>query len=74
MIGHQQIAKQLHLMDRERFRENLLEGDIVLLFLEDFSSEVSAIAGVIKPARFVSSGRSWHARSLSNLDHQIKEA
>ena len=37
------------LMDRERFRENLLEGDIVLLFLEDFSSEVSAIEGVIRP-------------------------
>jgi hypothetical protein len=72
VIGHQQIAKQLHLMDRERFRENLLEGDIVLLFLEDFSSEVSAIEGVIKPARFVSSGRSWHARSLSNLDHQLQ--
>jgi hypothetical protein len=29
---------------------------------------------VIKPARFVSSGRSWHARSLSNFDHQNKEA
>jgi hypothetical protein len=74
VIGHQQIAKQLHLMDRERFRENLLEGEIVILFLEDFSSEVSAIKGVIKPARFVSSGGSWHARSLSNLDHQTKQA
>jgi hypothetical protein len=73
-IGHQQIAKQLHLMDRDRFRENLLEGDIVLPFLEDFSSPVSAIEGVIKPARFVSSGRSWHAKSQSDLEHPNKEA
>jgi hypothetical protein len=41
-------------MKRERLCKDLLEGDIVGLFLEDLSSEISMVKGVIKPARFVS--------------------
>ncbi len=53
VIGHQLVAVELDIVDLESFMQNLLEGDVVFVFLENRGSKVSTVQGVVKPSRLV---------------------
>ncbi len=67
-MGHQLEREQVGRIPLQPLSQDPLEGLVVFLLLEDRAAHMTAIEGVVQPARFVRSRWSWHAPSLTELE------
>ena len=82
MVGHQLERKQFNLVNLKRFVKDSLKGCEIHLFVKDRCSQIAAVQGVVKPARFVGARWSGHVRwsprreqpQPNTADRPIKEA
>ncbi len=62
----QRVAEQFDLLPLQSSPENLLECEVIGVFVKDRRAKIPPIQGVVEPARFVSSFRSWPLHRLTH--------
>jgi hypothetical protein len=72
MIRHQAIGKDPHRATSLSIAEEFLEGDIILLFMEDLVPRVPPIDHMINDASRRGPGCSWHSQSIHKDPDPVK--